>query len=84
MVEDGGTGRLVDPREPAQIARALADVMAPDRGGPMSSRARLIARERFRASAVARNTYDVYREILGEQYADRGRTDRPMEQADTK
>jgi glycosyltransferase involved in cell wall biosynthesis len=84
MVEDGGTGLLVDPRDPEGIARALADVMDPGRGEQMSSRARLIARERFRASAVARKTCDVYREILGERNADPGRADRPTQQADAK
>ncbi len=69
MVEDGQTGRLVDPRDHLGIARAIADVLAPGRGEMMSSRAREIAGERFRPAVVARRTFDVYREILEESGA---------------
>lgn len=64
MVDDGQTGRLIDPHDRLGIARALADVLSPERGEAMSRRAREVAGERFRPEVVARKTYEVYRTIL--------------------
>jgi len=76
MVEDGVTGRLVDPKDPARLADALEEVMRPDPGERMSSQSRLVAGERFRASVVAGKTYEVYREILRESARATGSTAR--------
>jgi glycosyltransferase involved in cell wall biosynthesis len=51
VVEDGVTGRLVDPGRPDQLAAAVLDVLA--RRGTMGPAARLAAR-RFDAEAYAR------------------------------
>ena len=65
MVEHGRTGFLVDPYNTNEIAQAILAVL---RDGAlaqaMSSRARQIAGERFRAAAVCKQTRQVYEEIL--------------------
>jgi glycosyltransferase involved in cell wall biosynthesis len=65
MVTEGETGFLVAPTDIAGIAAAIGKIVG-DRGltESMSGRAREIARRRFRASAVARKTAEVYREVL--------------------
>ncbi len=65
MVEDGARGIIVDPHDEGQIARAISSLLDPQTHERMSQRSRRIANERFRASSVARRTYDVYREVLG-------------------
>lgn len=70
MVEHGSTGFLVDPRDPAAISEGVARILADARlARSMGLRARTLARERCRASVVARKTVDVYREILGSRRA---------------
>lgn len=64
MVEDGVTGRLVDPKDEDDIARGLLDTLDPDANARMSTAAKGEAEKRFRASVVARKSYEVYREIL--------------------
>jgi glycosyltransferase involved in cell wall biosynthesis len=65
MVEDGVTGRLVDPADPRSIAAGLSDVLESANEEAMSVRSREVASRRFRASVVAQKTYDVYRSVLG-------------------
>lgn len=62
MVQDGVTGWLVDPENPAEIADRLARVLgARDQRRLMGERARAVALERFHPARVAARTLDVYR-----------------------
>jgi glycosyltransferase involved in cell wall biosynthesis len=66
MVSHGETGFLVDPENPADIARRLSELLV-DAGRRclMGDRARQIARERFHPAAVAARTRAVYYEATG-------------------
>jgi len=64
MVADGQTGVLVNPADPADIARGLLSVLQAEDAEAMSARSRQIANERFRASVVAHKTYEVYQQVL--------------------
>jgi len=64
MVEDGVTGRLVDPGNPDDIARSLRRILIEDDAAAMGRAAKRIAETEYRASEVARRTAAVYREIL--------------------
>lgn len=66
MVDDGRTGKLVDPTDVSHIAAAIEEVLQTDRQAEMASAAVAQAQERFRASVVARRTYDVYEEVLSD------------------
>lgn len=69
MVEEGVTGLLVEPRDGGALARALLAVLSDGaRAAAMGERARALAGERYRPSAVAAQTLRAYREVL----ADRG------------
>ena len=66
MVRDRETGFLVDPEDPADIARALAAVLRdPDRRAAMSERSRAVARDRFHPDRVAARTVAVYDRAAG-------------------
>ena len=62
LVEDGVTGRVVPPADPAALAEAI-EALLTDRAARqrIGAEARRIAESRFRAQAVARATRDVYR-----------------------
>lgn len=67
LVADGETGLLVDVGDEAGLADALARLLADDAlRTRMAARARQAAEQRFRADAVARQTYAVYQQILRE------------------
>jgi len=66
MVEEGQTGRLVDPKDVEDIARGLRRLLQEDNLSVMSERAKRLAEQRYRASLVARRTYEVYKQILAE------------------
>ena len=64
MIEDGRTGLLFDPQRTESIAEKLDAVLSnADLRERMSTRAREVAEDRFRASRVARRTLDMYRVI---------------------
>jgi glycosyltransferase involved in cell wall biosynthesis len=68
MVEEGGSGLLVNPRDAGGIAEGLLRVVGdPALARAMGERGRELARRRYRASDVAARTLDVYREILEER-----------------
>jgi hypothetical protein len=70
VVEDGVTGRLVDPEAPAQLAEAIAALLAAPQSLHelgMAGRARLVSR--FSYLAMARGFAQVYRAVLQEQHA---------------
>lgn len=65
MVEDGGTGFLVNPLDCDQIAeRLLAILENPDLAAAMSRRARELALDRYHVHSVASRTREVYRNVL--------------------
>ena len=66
LVEDGGSGYLFDPRRPDDLAAKLLGVLGDgELRQQMSRRGRVLAESRFRATAVARRTLDVYRDLAG-------------------
>ncbi len=66
MVEDGGTGYLVDPTDTRDIADRLLTILKnPELGATMSRRSREAALKRFHADSVAVRTQEVYRAVLG-------------------
>ncbi len=66
MVEEGGTGFLVDPEETGKIAERVCRLLTEgELAAEMSRRARQVARSRFRAPAIAQQTAAVYQKILG-------------------
>lgn len=63
MVRHGDSGLLVNPLDPADIARALRRILENDElRGSMGAVSRAIALDRFHPTAVARRTRDVYEE----------------------
>lgn len=64
MVADGRTGRLVEPDSPESISAGLASVLAGESQVDMSAASVALAKQRFRASAVAQRTLEVYRAVL--------------------
>lgn len=65
MIEDGASGLLVDPWDATAIGDSIARLLCDERlCETMGRRARELARERHRASVVARRTAQVYRELL--------------------
>ena len=67
LVEDGITGFLIDPHDTEGIAGAVCRILSDDGiAKSMCERARRIAQERFRASAVCERTVAVYNEVLSE------------------
>lgn len=65
MVEDGQTRKLVNPDGPSDIAAGISYILGYKNPEEMSRRAIAIAKERFRASVVARKTYDFYKKVIG-------------------
>ena len=69
MVEDGKTGLLVDPYNTEDIAEAICRILSDKSlARSMSQRAKQIAKSRFMASAVCRQTLQVYNEILKDMH----------------
>ena len=65
VVHDGVTGYLVPPREPRKLADALARMIEePDRRLEMGRRARARAESQFDIRRLAKQTADLYREVL--------------------
>ena len=65
MVEDGGSGFLVDPLDTAQTGARLAELLrSPELRRKMGERGREIALFRFHPDIVARKTSDVYKETI--------------------
>ncbi|HSQ76791.1 MAG TPA: glycosyltransferase family 4 protein [Bacteroidota bacterium] len=65
MVEEGKSGHLVPPEEPALLARALLGVIRdPVRRQDMGAASEDLFRRRFHASAMAENVERVYRHVL--------------------
>jgi glycosyltransferase involved in cell wall biosynthesis len=59
-VEDGRTGRLVDPEDPAALATALVDLLThPERAAALGEAGARRAREQFSWDAVAARVQDV-------------------------
>jgi glycosyltransferase involved in cell wall biosynthesis len=65
MVQNGETGYLVDPDNPAEVARRLGDLLvdATVRRN-MARAARAVALQRFHPRAVAERTLEVYRDAV--------------------
>jgi len=65
IVEDGVTGRIVPPGEPAALAAALAEALA-DRGRAraMAAQGRQVMRERFSEAVFAERQVAIYRRAL--------------------
>lgn len=67
LVAPEATGLLVEPGQVAQLGAALGRLLADDTlRRAMGRRARQEAERRFRAAAVARQHYEVYRRVLAE------------------
>jgi glycosyltransferase involved in cell wall biosynthesis len=65
MVRHGDTGFLVDPHEPADIARRLEQVLVDDGlRKQMAERSRQEAHARFHPQIIGRRTRELYREIV--------------------
>jgi glycosyltransferase involved in cell wall biosynthesis len=63
-VEDGVTGRVVPPRDPAALAAALLDVLGDEaRARAMGEAGRRRYEERFTADRMVEQTLAVYEEI---------------------
>ena len=65
MIENGKTGWLVDPHDTASIVDGFRRVLQAPNRMEMGRIAHLQAMERFRASTVARRTFEVYQTVLG-------------------
>jgi len=65
LVEDGVTGLLVPPRDPAALATALAELLLdPDRAARMGEAGRARRQAEFTLGATARRIGDLYEELL--------------------
>ena len=66
VVEHGVTGLLVEQRDPAALAGAIATLAAlPDRGASLGKAGRERALSQFAPSVAARRYLDIYRSALG-------------------
>jgi glycosyltransferase involved in cell wall biosynthesis len=69
-VEDGVTGVLVEPRDPAALAAAIGGVLGrPDRGRSLGVAGRRRVETLFRAATMARRVEAIYEEALRERRA---------------
>jgi glycosyltransferase involved in cell wall biosynthesis len=66
LLLDGETGLLVEPEQPAELARALDELAAsPERRRQLGRRGRERVQEHFSADAIARRTVALYEELCG-------------------
>lgn len=65
MVDDGLTGRLAAPGDPAASGQQLARMLSVDDLGRMGATAKLKADCNFRGSEVAKRTLAAYRSLIG-------------------
>lgn len=66
MIDDGVTGRLVPPRDPAALADGILDVIAdPGRRAQMGRAARLRLEDNFTLERSAHRTEQAIREAVG-------------------
>jgi glycosyltransferase involved in cell wall biosynthesis len=64
LVEEGVNGLLVEPRDPAALAAALAEVLRdPERAARMGEAGRVRRRETFSIEATARTVGELYEEL---------------------
>jgi glycosyltransferase involved in cell wall biosynthesis len=62
---DGACGVLVPPRDPAELARALADLLgAPERASHLAAAARRRVEERYSLRRMVRETESLYARLL--------------------
>ena len=65
VVEDGVTGRLVDPDDPVALANAIRSIWnSPDRGQAMGAAGRRRVDSLYRGSMMARRITALYEETL--------------------
>ena len=68
MLEDGATGRLVTPRDPAALAAALAELRAdPAARARLGAAAATTTRKRFSPARLLERTQDLYDGLLTER-----------------
>lgn len=68
IINDGQTGRLVDPGEPEDLARAIADILDnPALAGRMGSAAQNLVERRHGLETMVRATEDLYDGLLNER-----------------
>ena len=69
LIDEGGTGFVVEPRDAAGLAAALERLASLDPGAreAMGARARARVEERFRMEAVASSYLELYEELLAER-----------------
>jgi glycosyltransferase involved in cell wall biosynthesis len=73
-VEDGVTGWVVPPEDPAALAGAIVELVSdPGRGSVMGERARAVAGERFTIRATIDAYLEMYRRVLADRDAADGR-----------
>jgi len=64
IIRDGDTGRLVPPRDPAALARTIAEVIeSADRGMALAERGHLRVQREFSVEAMVEGNLRVYREL---------------------
>jgi glycosyltransferase involved in cell wall biosynthesis len=65
LIEDGRTGRLVEPRNSGQLAEAVLDLLEhPQDAEAMGRRARAFIEREYSAEQMARDTVKMYEKIL--------------------
>jgi glycosyltransferase involved in cell wall biosynthesis len=67
IIEDGVTGRLVPPHDPAQLAAAILDVLHdPEHAQEMARVAQERGRQRFDAKMLTREVFDHYHALVSD------------------
>jgi len=70
IVRDGETGYLVEPGDPAALARAIRALLDdPDRAREMAAAGQALVRSRYSSDVTMAATTDVYRGLLGSRSA---------------
>jgi glycosyltransferase involved in cell wall biosynthesis len=65
LIEDGRTGRLVEPRNSGQLSGAILDLLEhPENARDMGRRARTFIEQEYSAERMARDTVKMYERIL--------------------